>query len=45
MNRADVDAAFAQYQPVAVLHFAALSLVGESMKDPGKYWRVNVMGR
>ena len=44
MNRADVDAAFAQYKPVAVLHFAALSLVGESMKDPGKYWRVNVMG-
>ena len=44
MNRADVDAAFAQYQPIAVLHFAALSLVGESMKDPGKYWRVNVMG-
>jgi UDP-glucose 4-epimerase len=44
MNRADVDAAFAQYKPVAVLHFAALSLVGESMTDPGKYWRVNVMG-
>ena len=44
MNRADVDAAFAQYRPVAVLHFAALSLVGESMTDPGKYWRVNVMG-
>ena len=44
MDRAAVDAAFATYKPVAVLHFAALSLVGESMKDPGKYWRVNVMG-
>lgn len=44
MNRADVDAAFAEHQPVAVLHFAALSLVGESMTDPGKYWRVNVTG-
>ncbi len=44
MNRADVDAAFARWQPVAVMHFAALSLVGESMSDPGKYWRVNVMG-
>ena len=44
MDRAAVDAAFATYQPVAVLHFAALSLVGESMQDPGKYWRVNVMG-
>lgn len=42
--RADVDAAFAQYRPVAVLHFAALSLVGDSMADPGRYWRVNVNG-
>ncbi|SFB37952.1 UDP-glucose 4-epimerase [Amycolatopsis marina] len=26
-----------------VLHFAAKSLVGESMQDPGKYWRGNVL--
>ena len=26
----------------AVMHFAAFSLVGESMKDPGKYFRNNV---
>lgn len=44
MDRASIDAAFAQYRPVAVMHFAALSLVGESMKDPGQYWRVNVGG-
>lgn len=44
MDRAALDAAFAQYKPKAVLHFAALSLVGESMKDPGLYWRVNVGG-
>ncbi len=44
MNRADIDAAIAEYKPVAVMHFAALSLVGESMKDPGLYWRVNVNG-
>lgn len=44
MDRAALDAAFAQYKPVAVMHFAALSLVGESMKDPAKYWRINVMG-
>ncbi|WP_299618989.1 UDP-glucose 4-epimerase GalE [uncultured Tateyamaria sp.] len=44
MDRAVIDAAFAQYQPVAVMHFAALSQVGESMKLPGKYWRNNVMG-
>jgi UDP-glucose 4-epimerase len=44
LDRAAVDATFAHYRPVAVLHFAALSLVGESMKDPGLYWRVNVNG-
>jgi UDP-glucose 4-epimerase len=44
MDRASLDAAFARYQPVAVMHFAALSLVGESMANPGKYWRVNVTG-
>jgi UDP-glucose 4-epimerase len=27
-----------------VLHFAAKSLVGESMQDPGRYWRNNVGG-
>ena len=44
MDRASIDAAFAEYKPVAVMHFAALSLVGESMSNPGKYWRVNVNG-
>ncbi len=44
MDRAAVDAALAQYRPLAVMHFAALSLVGESMADPGKYWRVNLGG-
>ncbi len=41
LDRAAVEAAFARYRPVAVMHFAALSLVGDSMKDPGRYWRVN----
>ncbi len=44
MDRAAIDAALAEHRPVAVMHFAALSLVGESMKDPGLYWRVNVGG-
>jgi len=44
MDRAVLDEAFARYQPVAVMHFAALSLVGESMRDPAKYWRTNVNG-
>ena len=43
-DRAALDAAFAQYRPAAVMHFAAFSLVGEAMADPGKYWRNNVMG-
>jgi UDP-glucose 4-epimerase len=44
MDRASIDAALAEHRPVAAMHFAALSLVGESMKDPGRYWRVNVGG-
>jgi len=43
-DRARLDAVFAQYEPVAVVHFAALSQVGESMSDPGAYWRNNVGG-
>jgi UDP-glucose 4-epimerase len=44
MDRASLDAAFAAHAPVAVMHFAALSLVGESMRDPARYWRENVTG-
>lgn len=44
LDRARLDQVFAQYQPVAVMHFAALSQVGDSMKVPGQYWRNNVMG-
>jgi UDP-glucose 4-epimerase len=44
MDRVSIDAALAEHQPIAVMHFAALSLVGESMKDPAHYWRVNTGG-
>ncbi|MCO6361861.1 UDP-glucose 4-epimerase GalE [Paracoccus sp. 08] len=44
MDRAALDAAFAEHRPVAVLHFAALSQVGEAMAEPGLYWRNNVAG-
>lgn len=44
LNRPEIDAVFAQYKPVAVMHFAALSQVGDSMKHPGCYWRNNVQG-
>ena len=43
-DRARLDAVFAAHQPVAVLHFAALSQVGEAMAEPGRYWRNNVAG-
>lgn len=32
------------YQPALVMHFAALSLVGESVSLPERYWDVNVGG-
>lgn len=39
-----LDEVFVRYRPVGVLHFAALSLVGESMLEPARYHRVNVGG-
>lgn len=44
LDRGRLETVFKAYEPVAVMHFAALSLVGESMQDPGKYWRNNVGG-
>ncbi|GAB4267467.1 MAG: UDP-glucose 4-epimerase GalE [Pararhodobacter sp.] len=44
LDRAALDAAFATYRPIAVMHFAAFSLVGEARQNPGKYWRNNVLG-
>ncbi|MDA7474860.1 UDP-glucose 4-epimerase GalE [Planktomarina temperata] len=44
LHRAALDQAFKDYKPEAVMHFAALSQVGESVTDPGKYWRNNVGG-
>jgi UDP-glucose 4-epimerase len=41
---ARLDEVFARHRPAAVMHFAALSQVGESMTDPGRYWRNNVAG-
>ncbi len=43
-DRTSLDQAFSQYRPVAVMHFAALSIVPDAMGDPGRYWRVNVLG-
>ncbi len=41
-DRARLDEVFAKWKPAAVMHFAALSQVGEAMAHPGKYWRGNV---
>ena len=44
LDRARLDEVFAAYRPVAVMHYAALSQVGESMQIPGKYWLNNAGG-
>ncbi len=44
LDRARLDQVFAQHKPAAVMHFAALSQVGEAMSEPGKYWSNNVTG-
>lgn len=33
-----------KYQPIAVVHFASFKAVGESVKDPAKYYLNNVCG-
>ena len=43
-DRTAIDSTFSLYRPVAVMHFAALSIVPDAMRDPGRYWRVNVTG-
>ena len=39
-----IDEAFKMYRPVAVMHFAAKSEVGESYIKPYAYWENNVLG-
>ena len=43
-DREALDAVFDQHRPRAVMHFAAFTYVGESVADPGKYYRNNVGG-
>jgi UDP-glucose 4-epimerase len=44
LDPASLRRAFAGQRIDAVMHFAALSLVGESMRDPHAYYRNNVAG-
>ena len=32
------------HRPIGAMHFAALALVGESVREPARYWRANVSG-
>src|SRR5689334_2107991 len=43
-NRCDIEDALERAKPDAVMHFAANALVGESMANPSKYFRNNVVG-
>ena len=43
-NLEDINSVFEKFQIDAVVHFAALSLVGESVKEPQKYYYNNVYG-
>ena len=39
-----LDKIFVQFKPDAVIHFAGLKAVGESVSDPARYYDVNVGG-
>jgi UDP-glucose 4-epimerase len=43
-DRHALDSIFRQYQPEAVLHFAAFIEAGESMKEPERFFRNNSAG-
>ncbi|WP_017966075.1 UDP-glucose 4-epimerase GalE [Rhizobium leguminosarum] len=43
-DRARLDEVLAKHQPAAILHFAALIEVGESVKDPVSFYENNVIG-
>lgn len=41
-ERARLDAVISDYRPTVVMHFADCAYAGESVLDPGKYYRNNV---
>ncbi len=43
-DRKALDGVFTRYRIDAVMHFAALTYVGESVEDPGRYYINNVVG-
>ena len=43
-DRSRLTEVLRRYRPEAVVHFAAFAYVGESVENPGKYYRNNVVG-
>ncbi len=43
-DRSLLDSTIEQFAPAALMHFAAYTSVGESVVDPGRYYRNNVSG-
>jgi UDP-glucose-4-epimerase GalE len=43
-DRKTLQETFERYKPAAVLHFAALAYVGESVNEPAPYFEVNTVG-
>src|SRR4029450_6983070 len=44
LDRDRLDQVIAAHRPAAIMHFAGFIAVGESVADPGKYYRNNVAG-
>lgn len=44
VDRDKLATLFTSYRPDAVLHFAALTIAPDSVKQPDRYWRVNALG-
>ncbi len=44
LDRAVLGSVFRRYAPEAIMHFAAYACVGESVTDPARYYRNNVLG-
>jgi UDP-arabinose 4-epimerase len=44
LDRSRLDEVIQRYSPIGLMHFAAYAYVGESVGNPGKYYRNNVIG-
>jgi len=44
LDRKHIESVLRKYKPLAVMHFAASTYVGESVKKPAMYYRNNVVG-